>query len=79
MLLILAWGIQSQFWIDGDASASIWNWSSQSISWYFNSSDQTIYGNGTNYEIVYDIAQNTYRVSDEINTRMLPYICEYQG
>jgi hypothetical protein len=78
-LLILAWGIQSQFWIDGVASSSVWDWSNQTITWYFSLSDQKIYGNGSNYRIIYDPTQNTYEVSDDINNRLLPFICEYQG
>jgi hypothetical protein len=78
-LFILAWGIQSQFWTDGEASSSAWNWSSQEITWYFNSSDQIIYGNGSNYRIVYSTIQNTYQVTDTDNNKLSNFICEYQG
>jgi len=76
---MLAWGIQSHFWTDGVASSFSWNWSNQSITWYVNASDQTIYGNGSNYRLVYDSTQNTYDIGDANNNQMSYYICEYQG
>jgi hypothetical protein len=78
-LFFLAWGIQNHFWTDGVASSSAWDWSNQTITWYFNSSDQTIYGNGSNYRIVYDIVQNTYIIEDANNNKLSYFICEYQG
>jgi hypothetical protein len=77
--MLLAWGIQSQFWVDGVESSSAWNWSNQPITWYFNSSEQDIYGNGSNYRITYDAPQNTYKVVDDINNKPSHFICEYQG
>lgn len=74
-----AWGIQSQFWTDGIASSSTWDWSNQDITWYFNISEQSIYGNGSNYRIIYDTSANTYRVADANNNKMSNFICEYQG
>jgi hypothetical protein len=76
---MLAWGIQSNFWTDGVASSSSWDWSDQSIAWYFNTSDQVIYGNGSNYRLVYNSIQNTYDVFDANNNQTSYYICEYQG
>jgi hypothetical protein len=76
---MLAWGIDSQFWTDGVASSSSWNWSNQAITWYFTSSNQKINGNGTNYRIVYSTAANTYQIVDDINSRLSYFICEYQG
>ncbi|CAF0757325.1 unnamed protein product [Rotaria sordida] len=73
-----AWGIQSQFWIDGVVMSSSWSWSNQSITWYFNSSDQILNRNGSYYQIFYDTAQTTYDISDDINNKLLPFICEYQ-
>ncbi|CAF0972917.1 unnamed protein product [Rotaria sp. Silwood1] len=73
-----AWGIQNKFWIDGVAASSSWSWSNQPITWYFNSSDQIINHNGSYYQIVYNSAQNTYNIIDEINNQLSPFICEYQ-
>ncbi len=81
MFYILAWGIQSNFWTDGVASSSSssWEWSNQSITWYFNTTNQIIYGNGSNYRLVYDQTQNTFDITDATNNQMSYFICEYQG
>ncbi|CAF3359824.1 unnamed protein product [Rotaria socialis] len=73
-----AWGIQGSFWIDGTVSSSSWNWSGQPITWYFNSSDITINNNGSNYQIFYDTIHNSYTIIENINNKLLPFICEYQ-
>lgn len=73
-----AWGIESQFWTDGVASSSSWNWSEQAITWYFNSSDRIFYGNGSNYRMIYSTAQRTYQIADETNNKISHFICEYQ-
>ncbi|CAF2038172.1 unnamed protein product [Rotaria magnacalcarata] len=73
-----AWNIHSSFWIDGIVSSSSWDWSGQPITWYFNASDITINNNGSNYQIFYDTVHNSYTITDNINNKLLPFICEYQ-
>ncbi|CAF3981855.1 unnamed protein product [Adineta steineri] len=73
-----AWGIESQFWTDGVAASSSWNWSNQAVSWYFNASDQLINGNASNYRIVYSNTVKTYQVVDDMNSKLSHFICEYQ-
>lgn len=77
--ILLAWGIKSQFWTDGVAASSTWNWSSQPITWYFNSTDQAINYNGSYYQIVYNTMNDTYNIVDSTNTKLSSFICEYQG
>jgi hypothetical protein len=74
-----AWGIESEFWIDGKVTSKSWDWSSQKIVWYFNSTDQAIVGDGSNYQIVYNPTKNTYQVIDEVNSKLSYFICESQG
>ncbi|CAF1112148.1 unnamed protein product [Adineta ricciae] len=73
-----AWGIETQFWIDGVAATGTWSWSKQAIVWYFNTSDQLIVGNGSNYRIVYSSSANTYQVTDDVNSKLSNFLCEYQ-
>lgn len=74
-----AWGIHSQFWTDGIANSTTWEWSNQAITWYFNISNQLIYGNASNYRLVFDVNANTYQIADANNNKMSHFICEYQG
>ncbi|CAF1174687.1 unnamed protein product [Adineta steineri] len=73
-----AYGLHSQFWIDGTVSLSTWEWSGQSITWYFEASQRAVIGNGTNYKLVYNSTQQGYQIADDIQNSRLFFICEYQ-
>jgi hypothetical protein len=67
------------FWTDGILSTSSWNWSNQSIVWYFNSTERAIIGNGSNYKLAYNQNGTNYQISDDIGSHTINYICEYQS
>ncbi|CAF2040253.1 unnamed protein product [Rotaria magnacalcarata] len=49
-----AYSIKTEFWIDGIVSTSSWDWSNQSITWYFENYERAVIGNGSNYKIAFD-------------------------
>ncbi|CAF1519957.1 unnamed protein product [Rotaria sordida] len=73
-----AYGIETQFWIDGIVSTSSWNWSNQSITWYFEVNERAVTGNGSNFKLVYNSTQTTYQIADDADKISLNFICEYQ-
>ncbi|UJR24969.1 hypothetical protein I4U23_006333 [Adineta vaga] len=73
-----AYGLQSPFWIDGIVSKSTWNWSDQSISWFFEADKRAVIGNGTNYKLIYNTNGSTFQIADDVKTNKLFFICEYQ-
>ena len=76
---LLAYDIQSQFWIDGTLPSSSWNWSGQAISWYFTPGERAVAGNGTSLKLRYNSLNRTYQISDDNGSKPMNYICEYQG
>ncbi len=78
--MLLAYGLQGSFWIDGIVSSSLWDWSNQSITWYFDPDERAVIGNGSNYKLVYNSNQSIkYQIDYDINNNELYFICEYQG
>ena len=75
----IVWYIETQFWTDGSVSPSLWSWSNQSITWYFNHSEQAVDGNGTHYRLIYNTNKSTYQISDDSGDDLSNFICEYQG
>jgi hypothetical protein len=71
--------LQFHFWIDGIVSSSTWNWSNQSITWFFNRTERAVIGNGSNYKFAYSLTVGTYQIVDDINNKPSYFICEYQG
>ncbi len=79
MEILLAYAVEGEFWTDGILSTSLWNWSNQSIEWYFTPSERNISGSGSNYKLVSNASVTGYLISDDIANRSLSFICEYQG
>jgi hypothetical protein len=78
--MLLAFGLQGQFWTDGIVSTSLWNWSNQSITWYFEDYNRAVIGNGSNYKLVFNSNQTIqYQIADDVKDKPLYFICEYQG
>ncbi|CAF4611296.1 unnamed protein product [Rotaria sp. Silwood1] len=73
-----AYDIKTQFWIDGNVFASSWSWSNQSITWFFEANERAVTGNLSNYKLIYDPDQTTYQIADEVENKLLNFICEYQ-
>ncbi|CAF2496182.1 unnamed protein product [Rotaria sp. Silwood2] len=73
-----AYGIETQFWIDGIVSTSSWDWSNQSITWYFEVNERAVTGNGSNYKLIYNSNQTNYQIADDDDKKSLNFICEYQ-
>jgi hypothetical protein len=72
--------VKGQFWIDGIVPTSTWNWSNQSIVWYFTEAERAVIGNGSNYKIISSNQSDTnYQIADDINSKQLYFICEYQS
>jgi hypothetical protein len=71
--------MESEFWIDGIVSSSTWNWSNQSITWFFDRTERAVIGNGSNYKYAYSSTVSTYQIADDANNKPLNFICEYQG
>lgn len=76
---MIAWGIHDRFWTDAIAASTSWSWSNQTISWFFTSSERVIFGNGTNYRLVYNANRSGYQIADELDQKLTHFICEYQG
>ena len=77
--IILAWGVQGSFWTDGIVSASAWDWSNQSITWFFTSDQRAVVGNGTHYKFAYSPNVTGYQIADDVDSTKLDYICEYES
>ncbi len=77
--MILAWGVAGSFWTDGIVSSSTWNWSNQSITWFFTSQERAVIGNGTYYKLAYSSNVSNYQIADDVDSTKLNYICEYQS
>ena len=77
--ILLAYQIIGDFWIDGIVSTSRWNWSNQSILWYFTEDERAVVGNGTNYKLAYNLNTSAYQLADDSGSKTLHYICEYQS
>jgi len=77
--MLLAYAMQGEFWTDGVLSTSLWNWSNQSIVWYFEASERNITGDGSNYKLVSNATATGYLISDDMADKSLNFICEYQG
>jgi hypothetical protein len=60
-------------------STSSWNWSDQSIIWFFDANARAITGSGSNYKLDYNLNESNYQIADDINSHAINYICEYQG
>lgn len=78
-MFTLAYAIETEFWIDGIFSTATWSWSNQSITWYFSSDEEMVIGNGSNYKLTYNVNKTIYQIADDIGTKQLNYICEYQS
>ena len=68
-----------EFWTDGILSTSMWNWSNQSIIWFYTESERNISGTGSNFKIISNAAATAYLIGDDTADRTLNFICEYQG
>jgi len=75
--MLLAYQMKNDFWTDGIVSASVWNWSNQSIVWFYNASESAYIGNGSNYKLFNN--QGDYEIADVLGSEELNYICEYQS
>lgn len=71
--------MRNDFWIDGVVSTSEWEWINQSIIWYFAANERGPIGNGSYFKLAYSAANDTYKIADDIGTKAMPYICEYQS